>query len=228
VKKIRKRLRKTRVKLARVLRLLEASHRETHRQWAKARSARQNAAQARKQGRLVDARKAERRADFHQAKARRWERRTDWLAGKKRYLTERERQLLARKEKWVKAHPDPGPPSAGTSTFEGGSVQIANWMIPWLKKSREHGWSGYVYSGYRTPAYSESLCQHMCGRPSCSGTCAGRSSNHACPPSATCKPYEGAVDLTDYLRFGQIQYAIGSPLRNHLPYDRVHYSASGY
>jgi hypothetical protein len=224
-KKIRRRLRITRNKLSRITGLLNVAHRETHRQWAKARAARENAEKASKQGREADARKANARADFHQARARRWERRTDWLAGKKSHLEDAEKAWVAKKEQWIKDHPhkQEGP---GTSRF--GSVQVANWMIPWLEKSKAAGWSGYVVSGFRTPEYSRSLCRGMCDADSCPGQCAGVNSNHACPPTATCKPYEGAIDVTDYFNFQSIQYRIGSPLRNHLPYDRVHFSASGY
>jgi hypothetical protein len=80
-----------------------------------------------------------------------------------------------------------------------------------------------VTSGYRTPEYSTSLCIAMCGAPSCPGRCAGASSNH----SGKVYP-AGAVDVTDYTRFGQIQPQIGSPLRNDLPIDPVHYSVSGH
>ena len=99
---------------------------------------------------------------------------------------------------------------------------IANWIIPWLKKSWAAGWRGIVYSGYRTPEYSESLCYDMCGAPSCSGTCAGRSSGHSQ------KDYPGGcVDVSDYNTFESVQFKIGSPLRNALPNDAPHFSVSG-
>jgi len=109
---------------------------------------------------------------------------------------------------------------AGVGSFDG--KQVAKWIIPWLEKSRAEGWSGSVTSGYRTPEYSESLCFGMCGAPSCPGTCAGRSSNH----SGDHYP-AGAVDVSDYSNFGSIQPRIGSPLKNNLPADRVHFSVSG-
>lgn len=109
----------------------------------------------------------------------------------------------------------------GLTTFDG--VTVASWIAGWLKKSREHGWKGTVTSGYRTPEYSESLCYNMCGHPSCPGTCAGRSSNHSG------KDYPaGAVDVSDYTNFERIQFEIGSPLRNDLPYDPVHFSTNGH
>lgn len=109
----------------------------------------------------------------------------------------------------------------GVETFDG--KEVAAWIVPWLQKSRDAGWGGVVSSGYRTPEYSESLCFDMCGAPSCPGTCAGRSSNHSG------KKYPaGAVDVTDFETFGRIQPEIGSPLKNDLPADRVHFSVSGH
>lgn len=111
----------------------------------------------------------------------------------------------------------------GFGTFDGHTV--AAWMIPWLEKSRQHGWRGTVVSGVRTPAYSEHLCIAMCGHPTCPGRCAGRSSNHNMLPNQG-KPH-GAIDVTFYQDFGRIQHEIGSPLRNALPIDPVHYSVTG-
>lgn len=93
----------------------------------------------------------------------------------------------------------------------------------WLAKSRANGWIGILVSGYRTPEYSEQLCQNMCGAPSCPGLCAGRATNHAK------FFYPGpAVDVSDYTNFERIQFEIGSPLRNDLPIDPVHFSPSGH
>jgi len=109
----------------------------------------------------------------------------------------------------------------GLGTWDG--VTVAAWIVPWLRKSREAGWKGTVVSGYRDPAYSEQLCYNMCGAPSCPGKCAGRTSNH----SGKVYP-AGAIDVTDYTRFEQIQHEIGSPLRNDLPVDPVHFSTNGH
>jgi hypothetical protein len=111
----------------------------------------------------------------------------------------------------------------GFATWDGKTV--AAWQVYWLDKSRAEGWGGTVASGVRTPAYSEHLCYVMCGRPTCPGKCAGRSSNHNMEPSQGFP--RGALDVTDYAKFGRVQQAIGSPLRNALPRDPVHYSASG-
>lgn len=110
----------------------------------------------------------------------------------------------------------------GVSRYDGRLV--ANWLIPYCQWARAHGWRGTVVSGWRDPAYSESLCYRMCGRPSCPGRCAGRSSNH----SGSDKPH-GAIDVSDYWRFAQIiaHCPLSPRIYNALPIDRVHFSASG-
>ena len=102
----------------------------------------------------------------------------------------------------------------------------AAWIAADLRKIREMGWDGYLLSGYRTPAYSQSLCYSICGAPSCPGRCAGSSSNHS--------QYErpgGAADL-DPAHIGQalaLLRSIGSPLHNSIgPSDPNHVSATGY
>jgi hypothetical protein len=137
------------------------------------------------------------------------------------------RRRMRRKIRWIKHHPHEDPPkAAGTTLIDGRAVP--NWMVPKLKEIRARGrWRGYVVSGFRTPAYSESLCRAMCGAPTCPGRCAGRYSNHACPPSATCQAYEGAIDVSDYITFAAEAHAVGAPFYNALPFDRVHFSHSG-
>jgi hypothetical protein len=100
---------------------------------------------------------------------------------------------------------------------------VASWIADDLKKARANGWKGYVVSGYRDPAYSESLCRSMCGRPSCAGTCAGRSSRH----SGIFYP-NGAADVTDWANLWQIARRLGLRIRNDLPRDRVHASSDGH
>lgn len=119
------------------------------------------------------------------------------------------------------------PVHEGVVTFDGHSCP--GWIAEWMQRARDDGrWHGVLVSGYRTPAYSESLCYAICGAPSCSGTCAGRSSNHACPPTATCVKYEGAVDVSDYAAFGVAMAHYGSPLHNSLgSRDPVHFSYAG-
>jgi hypothetical protein len=134
------------------------------------------------------------------------------------------RREKKRHTRWAKVrdhhlHP---PTPQGIGIFDG--HQVAGWIIPWLEKARAHGWAGTVTSGYRDPAYSESLCWAMCGAPSCPGRCAGRSSNHSG------KDYPaGAVDVSDYYTFGRIMQELGAPLHNALgSADPVHFSYTGH
>lgn len=120
------------------------------------------------------------------------------------------------------------------STFEG--VSVAAWMVGkdagpngshtnWLQKIRDTGiWHGVIVSGARTAAHSEELCFAMCGAPSCSGTCAGRSSNHVVDAGYP----DGAVDVSDYDNFERAAKQVGAPLINDLPADPVHFSPSGH
>lgn len=97
------------------------------------------------------------------------------------------------------------------------------WIAHDLFEMRKHGWNGYLVSGYRSPEYSISLCQAMCGAPSCPGRCAGASSNHAKSGDGG-----GAVDVSDYITAERVAYEIGSRLHNNLPSDLVHLSSTGY
>jgi hypothetical protein len=111
----------------------------------------------------------------------------------------------------------------GVGTFDG--VTVAKTAIPVLRWCREKGgWKGRLVSGYRTPAYSESLCFRMCGRPQCPGKCAGRATNHA---YAT--PQRFAIDVSDYVNFGHIvaRCPVQPHIHNSLPNDLVHFSPSG-
>jgi hypothetical protein len=94
----------------------------------------------------------------------------------------------------------------------------------WLNLIRGQGrWSGYLVSGYRTPAYSTQLCYGICGHPTCPGLCAGATSNHAK------LSYPGpAGDVTDFIRCENALIDVGSGYRNYLPRDLVHMSKSGY
>ncbi len=113
--------------------------------------------------------------------------------------------------------------TTGVGTFDG--RYCAAWLIPYLKWARANGWRGSLNSGWRSPAYSESLCYAMCGAPTCSGRCAGRYSNHA----GSTKP-AGAVDVSDYYNFGRIiaRCPYSPRIYNALgTRDPVHFSASG-
>lgn len=112
---------------------------------------------------------------------------------------------------------------SGVTTFDG--VPCAKAAVPYLAWARQHGWRGRLNSGYRTPAYSESLCLRMCGRPQCPGRCAGRATNHA-----YAIPKRFAIDVSDYGTFGSLmaRCPITPHIVNHLgAQDPVHYSPSG-
>lgn len=111
----------------------------------------------------------------------------------------------------------------GIANFDGKSVPL--WCVPWLEKARNRGWRGVVVSGIRTPQHSVALCQAMCGAPACPGKCAGVNSNHNA--TAPVVDGEGALDVSDYVKFGQEMRELGAPLRNALPRDLVHFSRSG-
>lgn len=127
-----------------------------------------------------------------------------------------------KKLKWLRKHPPPiDPDHDGLIQIDG--KQVATEIGKEVRRIRAAGrWKGYVVSGYRTPAYSESLCYHMCGRPACPGTCAGRNTNHA-----RLGGRNGAVDVSDYFTFAAECRRLGSWLENHLPHDLVHFSDSG-
>ncbi len=123
-----------------------------------------------------------------------------------------------------KLHDNVDPDGDGLAKFEG--TVVAAWIVPWLEKAREHGWKGWLTSGWRDPLYSQQLCYNMCGAPSCPGKCAGLKSNHVGKGNKNGDP--GAVDLTDYYTFGRIMAELNSPLHNSIgPSDPVHFSASG-
>jgi glycoside hydrolase-like protein len=114
-------------------------------------------------------------------------------------------------------------PRAGVATFDGRPV--AAWLKPYLVWARAHGWQGTLTSGFRDPLYSEHLCKLKCGAPTCSGTCAGRTSNH----SGRIKP-AGAIDVTHPGEFAKLMLRcpLRPRLRNDLPRDRVHFSVTGH
>lgn len=109
--------------------------------------------------------------------------------------------------------------------IDGKAVQP--WFAPWVKKIRDRGrWKGWVNSGIRTAAYSESLCYAMCGHPTCPGKCAGIYSRHNEQLPQEQRP--GALDVTDYYTFADEARAVGAPFFNDLPSDRVHFSRDGH
>lgn len=123
-------------------------------------------------------------------------------------------------------------PSTHTSEWMG--YRVAAWMrgdevgpdgrqFDWLHRFKELGWDGLLWSGWRSPEESEAACYNICGQPSCSGTCAGRSSNH----SQTGPPNWGAIDVRDWVTFQSCNNAVGGPFKNNLPLDRPHRSYTG-
>jgi hypothetical protein len=117
----------------------------------------------------------------------------------------------------------------GLVEFDG--HQVPAWIAAILQAARTSGmWTGYVISGYRSPEYSEHLCIVMCGAPSCPGRCAGRSTNHSCPPSGRGVKYEGAVDVSNPEGLRAYCRAHDEPLRGDgevLPADLNHFSYVG-
>lgn len=122
--------------------------------------------------------------------------------------------------------------STHTSAWDG--YRVAAWMrgdepgpsgnkVDWLQKIKNEGWNGELYSGWRSPEYSESLCYNICDAPSCPGLCAGRSSNH----SQTGPPNWGAIDVQDWADFQACNNNVHGPFKNNLPYDRPHRSWTG-
>lgn len=109
-----------------------------------------------------------------------------------------------------------------------GGRAVAKCAVPYLDWARAHGWSGGVNSGWRDPWYSQQLCFRMCGAPTCSGKCAGLTSNHV---GNTCSRF--AIDVSDYFIFGHLmrsypvkhgQVRIWNDLGSR---DPVHFSPSG-
>jgi hypothetical protein len=133
--------------------------------------------------------------------------------GKKRRATRRRKLRRVKISAFLKP---------GVGTFDG--KPVAKTAIPVLRWCREHGWKGWLVSGYRTPAYSEHLCIVMCGRPSCPGRCAGRATNHA-----YAQPDRFGLDVSDYVNFRRIvaNCPIKPHIHNELPNDLVHFSPSG-
>jgi hypothetical protein len=111
---------------------------------------------------------------------------------------------------------------SGVTTFD--SKPVAAWMKPYLEWARDNGWDGTLISGWRDPAHSEQVCIEKCGAPTCPGNCAGRTSNHA----GSVMP-AGALDVSDYVRFGQLMTrcpleprlhnALGARDPNHFSYS---------
>lgn len=102
---------------------------------------------------------------------------------------------------------------------------VSSEFVPYLRWARDNGWDGRLVSGWRSPAYSTSLCYSMCGAPRCPGRCAGSSSRHS-----KIALHEGAIDVTDYSEFAALmaRCPLQPRLRNVLgARDPVHFSVAG-
>lgn len=189
------------------------------REWNKRRKA------AQKQGRGPNAARAKRKAQRAIRKEAYWDEVVDELSVSREKWNER-RKDIKHKLNLRKQAKDEG--AAGMQTparsWNPYRRQVCGWMVPIISRAREDGWRGVVVSGVRTPAYSEQLCRAMCGAPTCPGRCAGRNSNHN---ATTCDKPQGAIDVSDYYTFAACMRKQGEPIKNRLPIDRVHFSASG-
>ena len=150
-----------------------------------------------KQGAMAQAKARTQRA--HRKVAYWDEQADDAKHGYRRSVKRREHQRKKFRE-LKKIHRDRKDASSGGDT---GRVlmdgrPVPGWLAHDLQKAKNAGlWGGYVVSGVRTSAQSTALCYGICGRPTCSGICAGTSSNHNCDP---CNYPEGAADVTDFYR----------------------------
>lgn len=223
-----RRRRLIRHKISRRTGLITIADKRTKVQFAKARHALSVYEQAKKDGREADAAKALARQSYHNKKGHKWLNRKRWLAGQLNYLEDADKKNSAwLKHYWETHQTDPSKAPAGTQIYDGRPV--ANWIAESNKKIRAGGISFTVISGYRTKEESRQLCRNMCGADTCPGRCAGIGTNHACPWTFTCKPFEGAEDIVgDIIGFENYCYQHGINLHNHLPFDRNHHSASGY
>jgi hypothetical protein len=130
---------------------------------------------------------------------------------------------LARRRKQHKHAREAAKPRAGVAMFAG--KPVAAWIKPHLDFARANGWTGFIYSGYRTPEESEAICFQKCGRATCPGTCGGRSSNHSGRVVGS-----GAVDVSDHVTFGTLMKRSPHKPRifNDLPNDINHFSSTGH
>lgn len=160
-----------------------------------------------------------------------------FLTHEKPTTAEMKRRAKKRDAKWDHVRHDLLHPSFdkdGISEWRG--VAVPSWLVGeakgpdgrvvhWLDKLVEAGWDGVINSGCRTPEHSEALCFGICGAPSCSGTCAGRSSNHVVEGPSDW----GALDVNSPSKFNECCIRIGCPLKNALgSADPWHFSPDGH
>lgn len=146
--------------------------------------------------------------------------------GYKKAILAYEKKIKAIRRRTDKHHDDT---SGKIVTFDG--LPCPKWIAKILQEARASGiWKGSLISGYRTPEHSEQICIDMCGAPTCPGKCAGRNTNHACPPTNTCGYPEGAGDVTDPEGLEAFCRSHHKPLKGDgvvLPFDVNHFSHAG-
>lgn len=116
----------------------------------------------------------------------------------------------------------------GVGTYDGVPVaNVAIAILNWCRHPTDGGeaWDGRLVSGWRSAAYSISLCLRMCGRVFCPGRCAGASTNHT-----GTTPDRFAIDVSSYVKFRRVvaRCPIKPHIFNDLPIDPVHFSPSGH
>ena len=157
------------------------------------------------------------RAHEQAGTAEQWAKRRRIYRKKKRFYRRRDREA-----EQLAATPNSGVTIPDRS-WNPNRKPMAAWMVSEVDKVHAAGWGGMLNSGFRTPAHSTQLCLDICGQPTCPGTCAGATSNHA----KHVKP-EGAIDVSDPSTFGAKARQMGSPLKNLLgAADPFHFSTSG-
>lgn len=175
---------------------------------------------------------AARRRDKAASLLHKWQKQQTKLRDRHVYLQLVIDKRTRKKAKWLREHKDefqdaPGP--GEWVIFDG--HEVPKWMARINQEARDSGyWNGYVFSGRRSKQYSQSLCENMCGAPTCPGMCGGIYSNHAGPPTWTGVEYEGAEDVTDSEGLIRFCRAKNKPLRGAgevLPSDTPHCSHEG-
>jgi hypothetical protein len=177
---------------------------------------------------LRAARKRDRAADY----LHKWQKRQTWIRNKIIYLQLVGNKAARAKHKWLQEHPEEFPEApAGHEWVIFDGKEVPKWMATINQEARDAGyWNGYVFSGRRDPAYSESLCLNMCGAPTCPGRCGGRYSNHSGPPTDRGVEYEGAEDVSDPAGLDRFCREHNKPLIGNgrvLPADTPHFSHEG-
>lgn len=153
------------------------------------------------------------------------------LAPKVTRRQKRKRRILAAIRKLRKEIRNQHPPEDADHFAPLDGKVGPEWIVKIALDARAAGyWHGVAISLFRTVAYSISLCEAICGAPSCPGTCAGALTNHVCPPSHTGVPYEGAGDFSDPAGLDRFCQAHDLPLIGNgrvLPRDPNHFSNRG-